>query len=155
MNTKWLFSVAIVIFAALTSAIAWYSAGVASDKAEVAKMVSVADRIQAPQTWILQDEAITGGFLCNDIDIACSSLSRRYTTDVTFNPDELRKIGARANWELKVEGDCRLNPSSLGTQLLCKATAQDDGYFISMSVVARGDSEPQELSVYVEKLRDR
>lgn len=134
--------------------ITWYSLGVAADNREVQKMVSIADQIQTPAAWKLNGESITGGFLCQDLSASCDSIARNYSTDITFTPDALRKIGAAAGWDLSVDGDCAPNPQSLGTEYLCSAETRTDGNYISLTAVSRGANLPQDLSVYVTKLRD-
>ena len=133
--------------------ITWYSLGVAADKREMEKMVSIADQVQPPASWKLNGESITGGFLCRDLSASCNSIARNFSTDVTFTPDELRKIGTKAGWELTVDSDCTPNPQSLGTEYLCTAETRIDGYSVSLTAVSRGANLPQDLSVYVVKLR--
>jgi hypothetical protein len=152
MKMKWwvIGPLAVIVVAFIT----WYSLGVAADKREVEKMVSIADKVQPPATWKLNGESITSGFLCQDLSARCNSIARSYSTDITFTPDVLRKIGATAGWNLTVDKDCTPNPQSLGTEYLCKAETKTDGYFVSLTAVSRGANLPQDLSVYVAKLRD-
>lgn len=151
MKKKWLIA---GILAIVTAAVTWYSLGVAADKADRDRLVAVADQVQRnPDPWTLQEEVVTGGFLCSDGDISCNSVSRRYKTDVKFSRGELLKIGERTGWNLKVEGDCQPNPQSFGTQSLCKASTRTNGYYVGITVVSPSINEPQELSVYVVKLR--
>ena len=151
MKKKWwvIGPLALIVIVFIT----WYSLGVAADKREMEKMVSIADQIKPPPSWRFNGESITGGFLCQDLSASCNSIARNYSTDVTFTPDELRKIGARAGWNLTVDKDCTPNPQSLGTEYLCSAETRTDGYFVKITAVSRGADIPQDLSVYVVKLR--
>lgn len=153
MKKKWLVAVILAIFAA---AVTWYSMGVVADKAEQARLVSIASQVQRhPDPWKLQYSTVLGGFLCQDLGATCDSANQLYITDVTtFSREELLKIGERAGWNLKVEGDCQRNPQSIGTEYLCQASTETNGYYVRITVVSDSANEPQELSVYVAKLRD-
>lgn len=109
----------------------WSSGG---GQADTVALEQAAARVPAAPGWLPGQMLVrTGGALC--VDVACPSVSRRWTSAARPDPQQLRELLGQAGFTaVQVDGDCQPEPGRTGALPLCHARAQASGLRVELTV---------------------
>ena len=118
---------------------------VSGTKKETAKLISIADQLQAGPDWGRPGESVGyRGIFCRP-DSGCAELARRWSPVPGLTGTDLQARIDAAGWDLVLDGDCIRKPEDSGLKTLCHGEGTVHGYEVWVSVVSESSYRPDPI----------